>query len=803
MDDKVEVVISGAAGMFPECKNIPELEEALFSKLHLITDDKRKWKHDYPFSTHCGKAFSHEFFDPMFFNLPFTLPLAMDTLTKRCLEASIEAIIDAGVNPKFLKGSQTAVYATYDLSETELTMGTTAATRDLNVLMGSGRTFSAGRLSYALDLHGPSYTLQGGNGSLYHLIGHAKKQMEQGRIPAAVVVCANFIMTARALCNLDEMGFAAMDGKCRSFDEKAQGYAISDCCVALFLQRASDARRNWATVIGSEHAFFGDKPGSLLSLDIQLPKTMLQKLYSEWNIDPTDVGYIEADGSGIREQDAQEADIISGVFCQNRKNPLPIGSLKSNMGHPQSAACGAGIVKALIALNRSRIPPNINLTSPIPEVTSGGIQVVTDATALNSKLVAVNAIGTAGHFGHILLKQNSKASSTMIIDEKLPQILLLSSRTEAGIEQILHQTEVTKITPEFAGLLNGVFWREVKNHMHRGYTIVSAKGINAPRKVKRLEDRNRPVWWVFSGMGSQWNGMGTQLLRIPIFRDVIGRCDKILRPRGLDIKHILTTDDESVFDNILHSFVGITAVQLGLIEILRALELEPHGMVGHSLGELGCAYADGCLTLEQTILASYARGRASIETDLIKGMMSAVGMSGNNISTLLPPSIDVACQNSASSCTISGPAADVENFVTELKSKGIFAKSVNVGNIAYHSRYIQPASQLLLKYLKEIIPQNTRRSNKWVSTSVPEEDWDSDLARFNSPEYHTNNLLRPVLFEGIIKHIPSNAVLIEIAPHGLLQAVLKRAVPENTTNVSLTHRSSPNGVQFLLEAIGE
>ena len=110
---------------------------------------------------------------------------------------------------------------------------------------------------------------------------------------------------------------------------------------------------------------------------------------------------------------------------------------------------------------------------------------------------------------------------------------------------------------------------------------------------------------------------------------------------------------------------------------------------------------------------------------------------------------------------------------------------------------------LIINNAFQIIPQNKRRSNKWVSTSVPEEDWDSNLARFNSPEYHTNNLLRPVLFEGIIKHIPSNAVLIEIAPHGLLQAVLKRAVPENTTNVSLTHRSSPNGVQFFLEAIGE
>nr|XP_018896915.1 PREDICTED: fatty acid synthase-like [Bemisia tabaci] len=304
-------------------------------------------------------------------------------------------------------------------------------------------------------------------------------------------------------------------------------------------------------------------------------------------------------------------------------------------------------------------------------------------------------------------------------------------------------------------------------------------------------------------MGSQWNGMGAQLMHVPIFRDVIDRCDKVLSPRGLDIKHIITSTDKDIFENILHAFVGITATQIGLVEVLRALELEPEGIVGHSVGELGCAYADNCLTLEQTILAAYARGRASLESTLIKGMMAAIGLGYGDILSRLPKTIDVACRNSDTSCTISGPAADVEEFVTELKAKGIFARSVNVANIAYHSRYIQPAAPILLKYLKEVIPEKTKRSEKWISSSVPKKDWSSDLATYSSPDYHTNNLLSPVLFEDAIKSIPSNAVCIEIAPHGLLQAILKRALPTKVTNVPLTHRSSPDGVKFLLDAIGQ
>ncbi|XP_072160818.1 fatty acid synthase-like [Bemisia tabaci] len=391
----------------------------------------------------------------------------------------------------------------------------------------------------------------------------------------------------------------------------------------------------------------------------------------------------------------------------------------------------------------------------------------------------------------------------MQIKESLPHMVLLSSRTESGIEEIKRQIRNTKITPEFAALVNGVFSQEVQNHMYRCYAIVPPDSAKITIESERADGGQRPIWWVFSGMGSQWTAMGARLMHIPIFHDVINRCDEVLAPLGVDIKHVLTSTDEGIFDNVLNAFVGITACQIGLVEILRALKLEPAGMVGHSVGELGCAYADNCLTLKQAILAAHARGRASQESTLIKGMMAAVGMGHSDIINQLPESIDVACRNSSSSCTISGPAEDVQKFVSELSSKGVFARSVNVANIAYHSRYIQPAGPILLKYLKEAIPAKTKRSGKWISSSILEKDWDSDLATYCSPEYLTNNLLSPVLFEDAIKSIPSNAVLIEIGPHGLLQAILKRAMTKKATNVPLTHRSSEDGVKFLLEAIGQ
>nr|CAD7575968.1 unnamed protein product [Timema californicum] len=172
------------------------------------------------------------------------------------------------------------------------------------------------------------------------------------------------------------------------------------------------------------------------------------------------------------------------------------------------------------------------------------------------------------------------------------------------------------------------------------------------------------------------------------------------------------------------------------------------------------------------------------------------------IKVLCPPEVDVACHNSINSSTISGPEHIVIQFVEDLKKKDIFARAVNVANIAYHSRYIQPAAPRLLRYLKQLITDPKPRSSKWISSSVPESEWDTPLAKYSSPEYHTNNLLKEVLFEESTTRIPNNAIVIEIAPHGLLQAILRRSFGSECIHIPLTLRGHPNSAEFLLTAVG-
>lgn len=169
---------------------------------------------------------------------------------------------------------------------------------------------------------------------------------------------------------------------------------------------------------------------------------------------------------------------------------------------------------------------------------------------------------------------------------------------------------------------------------------------------------------------------------------------------------------------------------------------------------------------------------------------------------MLPDGIEVACHNSSNSSTITGPKEDVTKFVAELKQKGVFAKEVACSNIPYHSKYIAEMGPKLLKKLREIIPEPKRRAENWLSTSVPKDEWDIEKNQFSSPEYHTNNLLKPVLFEETSKDLPEEAITIEIAPHGLLQAIIKKCLPKGV-HVSLTHRGNKENATFFLSSLGK
>lgn len=226
-------------------------------------------------------------------------------------------------------------------------------------------------------------------------------------------------------------------------------------------------------------------------------------------------------------------------------------------------------------------------------------------------------------------------------------------------------------------------------------------------------------------------------------------------------------------------------------------------IIGHSIGELGCAYADGCLTAEQTLKIAYYYGLTILNSKIPIGTMAIIGLGYNQVKDMLPINVEVASHNSQDSCTISGLKEPVEKFIQQLRSKNISTQIINTLNIPYHTNAIKRAIPSLLEYLKKIIPSPKLRTEKWLSTSVPEEQWGEDATKYGSAEYFANILINSVLFNETFERVQKETVIIELAPHGILQDILNQSSKKNITNIDLATRNHNDGLGYLLSSLGK
>ncbi|GBP45810.1 Fatty acid synthase [Eumeta japonica] len=518
----------------------------------------------------------------------------------------------------------------------------------------------------------------------------------------------------------------------------------------------------------------------------------------------------EVTGDRTKVGDPEELRALDEVFATGRTEPLHIGSVKSNLGHSEPASGLCSIAKMCVAYQTGYLPPNLHYNVPregVDALAEGRLKVVDVKTPWNRGMSGVNSFGFGGANAHVLLKNvaRDKVNNGLPSDD-LPRLVCVSGRTESAVAKILDDLESRPVDVEFVRLWHAIHAKDIAGHMVRGYTLLGAnptESVRLARDVHYFSGVKRPVWFVYGGMGSQWAGMGAQLMRIPIFAAAIDKCHRVLEPKGVNLTKIITGSDPKLLDDAVSSSVGVAAVLIGLTDVLKAVEIEPDNIVGHGIGELGCAYADGSMTAEQVILSAYGRALVAVQTKSIKASMAKVGLGYSEIKPICPPDIEVVYHDGPDCSAIAGPADAVRTFVAKLSAQNIFAEEVPCSNIAYHSKYIAEAGPKLLKYMKQIIPEAKPRSSRWLSTSVPQELWEDPKAMMSSAEYHTNNLLNPVLFEEASKHIPHNAVTIEIAPQSLLQDIMRRSLSKDVVNVALTRRDHPDSVQVLLTAIGD
>lgn len=668
----------------------------------------------------------------------------------------------------------------------------------------------AARVAYHLNLNGNAVVLDTMCSGSITALNCAYEALNNGTCDAALVGACNLMVNASYTSAFMANEMLSKDGFCYSMDDRGNGFARSEAMVMIFLQRETAAKRIYAKIVHVATSSDGFKQEGISHPSIESQTKLFERFYTDIDVDPKSVAFVEMHCTGTIVGDPVECTSVDRVFCRDRDEPLLVGTIKSNMGHAESASGLCGLTKLLLSLETGFVPPNLHFTKPrqdIPSLVAGRLKVCTEKTPLSGSLCALNAFGYGGTNGHCLLRQWSKMKvNGGGPDDSLPRLVNWAGRTGESISSLFDQLVSMPMDAEFIGLLHGIQETVTNGNLCRGFGIFQNQGVTndaicLAKEQNYVNEEKRPLVWIFSGMGSQWCKMGETLQQIEVARNAIDQCHQILRPFGLDLWSIITTSDSTIFENILHSFVGICCIQIALIDILRAVELPVDYLIGHSVGELVCAYADRSMTLSETIMCAYWRGKISCDEPHIDGLMAAVGMGYADIKDQLPAGIYVACHNSSTSCTLSGPKDSMERFVAELQSKNVFAKMVNTCRLAYHSPYIRGMQMKFLKELEQTIDEPKLRSEKWLSTSVPKECWHLPEARYSSAEYHLNNLLNPVLFEETLRHVPSNAMFIEIAPCGLMQPILKRELP-NAIHISMMQRSSENNSLDILKALG-
>nr|QNL15121.1 fatty acid synthase 1 [Meteorus pulchricornis] len=803
-----DIVITGFSGRLPESQNIDEFKNNLFDGIDMVTDDERRWPrglHGLPART--GKLKDLASFDATFFGVHAKQANVMDPQLRMLLELTYEAIIDAGINPTEIRGSKTGVFIGVSDSESDEFF-----TADPDMINGYGltgccRAMFPNRISYTFDLTGPSFAVDTACSSSLYAMHQAIMAMRSGLCDAAIVGGVNLVLKPTSSLQFHRLNMLSPDGKCKAFDAMGNGYVRSEAAVVIYLQKARDAKRIYATVVNSKVNDDGYKVQGITFPSGEMQNKLMREVYAESGIDPNEVVYIEAHGTGTKVGDPQEVNSIADLFCsKDRRSPLLIGSVKSNMGHSEPASGLCAIAKILIAMEAGVIPANLHFDIPnpdIPALNDGRIQVVDKSTKWKGGLVAINSFGFGGANAHVILRSNPKPKIPPVLNVQVPKLIAVSGRTQAACELLLDKAKECQTDDEFIALIHNIQRFNTVGHNFRGFRLLDNENEQMEINEYHSTQEKRPIWYIFSGMGSQWAGMGKQLLVIETFERSLRRCAEALKPQGIDLLNLILNGTDETFESVLNSFVSIAAIQVALVDVLMMIDIQPDGIIGHSVGELGCAYADGTFTPEQTVLAAYWRGKSIEDSKLPPGAMAAIGLSWQETSKRCPPDISPACHNSADSVTVSGPTESIEKFVEQLKKDEIFAKVVNSSGVAFHSNYIASVGPKLRASLEKIISNPKQRSSRWISSSIPDTAWGTPLAQLSSPAYHVNNLLSPVLFHAALKHIPDNAITIEIAPHCLLQAILRRSLPATVTNVGLHKKDHSNNLSFLLANIGK
>ncbi|HVV12814.1 polyketide synthase [Amycolatopsis sp.] len=720
-------------------------------------------------------------FDAEFFGIAPREAARMDPQQRMVLEVAWEALEHAGMAPESLRGSATGVFV--GVSGTEYGARSIADLSTVDPWVGTGAALSiaANRLSYALDLRGPSMAIDTACSSSLTAVHLAVQSLRSGESELALVGGANLLLGPGVTASFDEMGISSADGRCKPFSADADGIARAEGVGVVVLKRLSDAQaagdRVLALVRGSASNSDGRSNG-LTAPNVEAQQALLRTAYRQAGIDPSDVDYVEAHGTGTLLGDPIEARALGAVLGGERKRPLLIGSVKSNLGHLEAAAGIVGLIKTVLALGHGEIPASINYTAPNPHIPFDELGLAVAATrtpwpeTARPSIAGVSGFGFGGTNSHVVLEQapaRTPAESTdavrrFLLGAENDERLRSSAEQLAGWAGPASLADIeTTLRRRLGGRRRAAVVARTREELADGLRDI---------KPTSVPEAGAGTVFVFSGHGSQWAGMGKRLLDEElVFAAAIDRLDPLIRAEaGFSLREDLRAGvDASTMDHVQPLVFGI---QVALAELWAQHGVRPDAVIGHSFGEVAAAVVAGALTEADgaRVVALRSRLLASLAGD---GAMALLEVGADEAGALVEdlPEVDVAVLTSPGQTVIAGNAEQVRRIVSVVDSRGKLAKLIKL-DVAAHSPIVEPVTGTLADGLAGL-----RANPPAVAFYSTVTGGTADFA----PGYWARNLRQPVRFAAAVAAAAQDGyrTFVELSPHPVLRHALTDNLAEH------------------------
>ncbi|MGW2919482.1 type I polyketide synthase [Streptomyces angustmyceticus] len=749
-------------------------------------------------------------FDPGFFGISPAEARAIDPQHRVLLQVVWEALEDAGIRPSDLAGSRTGVFvgqATAEYGDEHRPLTEQDIRRTISSQL---RAMASGRISYALDLRGPSIVLDTACSSSLVAVHMARQSLLTGECDLAVVGGANVVLSPRDSIAYSQAHLLSPEGRCAFADADASGFVRSDGVGVVLLKRLADARCDGdpilAALAGSAVNNDGRSSGLLVKPSASLQAEMLREACRSSGITPADLSYVEAHGTGTSVGDTVELSALAAAMGSERHpdRPLRTGSVKSNIGHAEAAAGIAGLIKTVLIARNGLIPASLHLNSPHPllDDPDSPIHVVTENEPLedgDETYLGVSSFGLSGTNAHVVVGRHPSGLTSEALpaaaDER-PELLVISARSQRSLER-LAAAYTRHLRPGGAGHQEPL--RDIcaaaalrrDHHPYRMWVIGGsheevASRLEALTAGEEIADggrgevgfgTGRQTVFVFPGQGSQWSGMGRRLLEaFPAFRDRMAECDVAIQAElGWSVIDLLMRKQEDFPTEIDVVQPALWAMEVSLASLWRDLGVSPSACIGHSMGETAAAVIAGALPVRDAAAVVCRRSRLMRRLGG-RGRMLATDLSPDEAERVVaryPDALCVAVENSPHSTVLAGDPESLDRLAKDMVERGRLARFANV-NVASHSPDMDALRSELLGALTDLEPRETSlplySTVRVRAEPVPGTTLDAG--------YWMDNLRRPVQFAGAVSQLAKReeSVFLEISPNPLLTSAVEESL---------------------------